>query len=54
MLKYKFFLEIQQMEPGCSMEKGGKTGKQTDMTKLIVAFRISVKVFKNCMKGHKA
>jgi hypothetical protein len=42
------------MEPGCSMQKGWKTGKQTDMTKLIVAFRISANVFKNCMKEHKS
>jgi hypothetical protein len=33
---------------------GGQTGKQTDMTKLIVAFLIFANTFKNCMKGHKS
>jgi len=32
-------MEIRPIEAGCSMREGGRTDGQTDMTKLIVAFR---------------
>jgi hypothetical protein len=35
------FVNIVQWEPNCSMRTDGRTGRQTDLTKLIVAFRNS-------------
>jgi len=48
------FMKTHPLEPSCSMQKDEQTGRQTDITKLIVAFQNFANALKNCTKWHKS